>query len=76
MDITYLFLIFIIFLTFGSCTYRPVVMLHGILGDKSDMILPKQWIEKDYPGIYVANIEIGNGFYDRFRMIYLLNLKN
>ena len=66
MTIAYLFIFFIIFCTFCSGTYRPVVMLHGILGDKSDMILPKQWIEKDYPGIYVANIEIGNGFYDRY----------
>lgn len=41
-------------------------MLHGIGSDKNSMVLAKQWIENDFPGIYVANIEIGNGYYDRY----------
>ncbi|MCL4420007.1 hypothetical protein M1146_08065 [Patescibacteria group bacterium] len=48
-----------------SGTYRPVVLLHGILGSKEDMVDVVAWIQKDFPGIHVFNAEVGNGFYDR-----------
>lgn len=49
-----------------NSSYLPVVLVHGIFGSTSDMVDVVQWIEKDYPGIFVYNAEIGNGEWDRY----------
>jgi len=41
--------------------WRPVVLMHGLTDEAKSMENPKKWIQADFPGIYVANIEIGNG---------------
>lgn len=55
-------------LLFLSSAYKPVVVMHGILSYASSMNGVVSWIESDYPGIYVKNIEIGNGWYDSLYM--------
>lgn len=40
---------------------RPVVLLHGLLATSPAMSHAKGWIEADFPGIYVHNVEIGSG---------------
>jgi len=42
--------------------------MHGLGATKNSMSQTHTWIEKDFPGIYVLNIEIGNGRYDSFFM--------
>jgi palmitoyl-protein thioesterase len=42
--------------------------MHGIGSDSNSMSLPVQWITTAFPGIYVKNIEIGNGYWDSFFM--------
>ncbi|GAM21463.1 hypothetical protein SAMD00019534_046380 [Acytostelium subglobosum LB1] len=44
--------------------YRPVVLMHGISQSHTSMEPVKSWIEQALPGIYVVNMEIGNGFFD------------
>jgi len=44
-----------------ASTYRPVVLMHGIYRDAAYMNTTKGWILSDFPGIYVHNMEIGNG---------------
>uniref|UniRef100_A0A6B2LC86 Palmitoyl-protein thioesterase 1 n=1 Tax=Arcella intermedia TaxID=1963864 RepID=A0A6B2LC86_9EUKA len=46
--------------------WRPVVLMHGIGADANSMSLPVAWIKAAFPGIYVKNIEIGNGYWDSF----------
>mmetsp|Transcript_28992 Transcript_28992/g.72875 ORF Transcript_28992/g.72875 Transcript_28992/m.72875 type:complete len:315 (-) Transcript_28992:41-985(-) len=48
-------------LTSPEPEYRPVVLMHGIVGSASTMNTAKGWIERDFPGIYVHNAEIGDG---------------
>jgi len=47
-----------------AAEYRPVVLLHGLLAGSEAMDHIQSWIEQDFPGIYVKNIEIGNGRLD------------
>jgi predicted nicotinamide N-methyase len=35
--------------------------VHGLTANASKMAGAKKWIEDDYPGIYVHNVEIGDG---------------
>jgi len=42
--------------------------MHGIGSDSGSMALPAQWISTVFPGIYVKNVEIGNGYWDSFFM--------
>ncbi|EFA75520.1 palmitoyl-protein thioesterase 3 [Heterostelium album PN500] len=42
--------------------YRPVVLMHGVSSSAKAMAPVKEWIEAACPGIYVVNMEIGNGF--------------
>lgn len=46
--------------------WRPVVLMHGIGASASSMSHVVQWIEQALPGVYVKNIEIGNGNHDSF----------
>jgi len=48
--------------------YRPVVIMHGIGANLSSMDSVIQWIQADYPGIYIKNVEIGNGAPDSWFM--------
>jgi len=52
----------------GGGEWRPVVLMHGILGTAEGMATAQQWIEADFPGIYVHNAEIGDGYYDSMLM--------
>ena len=42
-------------------TQRPVVLMHGLMATAPAMSHAQGWIEADYPGIYVKNVEIGKG---------------
>ena len=44
--------------------YRPVVLMHGVTSDRSSMDTLAGWLADKYPGIYVKNVEIGNGWID------------
>ena len=41
--------------------YNPVVIMHGIGASASSMNSVVSWIGQAFPGIYVKNVEIGNG---------------
>jgi len=41
--------------------WRPVVLMHGLLASNEAMSHAQAWIEQDFPGIYVKNVEVGNG---------------
>ncbi|KAK5582164.1 hypothetical protein RB653_003747 [Dictyostelium firmibasis] len=43
---------------------RPVVLMHGFSTGKESMEPLKSWIEEAIPGIYVLNVEVGNGRFD------------
>jgi hypothetical protein len=48
--------------------YRPVVLMHGLDASASSMSRVKEWVEADYPGIHVKNVEVGNGKLDSWFM--------
>jgi len=48
--------------------WRPVVLMHGLVADKSVLETVQGWIQADFPGIYVNNVEIGNGMFDSLFM--------
>ena len=37
--------------------YRPVVLMHGLLGDAGVMVQTEQWLKDAFPGIYVLNVD-------------------
>jgi len=41
--------------------WRPVVLMHGLLAGAEAMSHAEGWIKADFPGIYVNNVEIGDG---------------
>jgi palmitoyl-protein thioesterase len=41
-------------------TRRPVVLMHGLMATSSAMSHAQGWIEEDFPGIYVKNVEVTN----------------
>jgi len=43
-------------------------MLHGVGSNSGSMSLPGQWISTAFPGIYIKNVEIGDGYWDSFFM--------
>lgn len=45
-------------------SYRPVVLMHGVLSAASNMSDLVDWIHESYPDMYVVAMEIGNGFDD------------
>ena len=49
-------------------TYPPVVLIHGYGNDSSSMNLVEKWIQGSLPGIYVKNLEIGDGWFDSIFM--------
>lgn len=49
-------------------TYRPVVLMHGLDASASAMSRVLQWVEADFPGIHVNNVEVGNGKTDSWFM--------
>ncbi|CAM4808730.1 unnamed protein product [Rotaria magnacalcarata] len=55
--------LFLLFTTtvLSSSTYRPVVLMHGILSGANDMNELAGWIRTSFPDIYVVSIEVGNG---------------
>jgi len=42
--------------------------MHGIVADSSTLDCPVQWIKAAFPGIYVKNVEIGDGIIDSIFM--------
>jgi len=50
----------------GAQNWRPIVLMHGVGADASSMSLPVQWISTAFPGIYIKNVEIGDGYWDSF----------
>lgn len=53
---------------FAQQTYLPVVIVHGLANDSSSMSDVVLWIQNAMPGIYVKNLEIGDGYWDSFFM--------
>jgi len=51
-----------------SQTIRPVVLMHGLLAGSEAMSHAQNWIEQDFPGIYIKNVEIGDGRTDSMFM--------
>jgi len=43
-------------------------MMHGIGAGASSMDNPVKWLSEAYPGIYIKNVEIGDGYWDSFFM--------
>eukprot|EP00700_Malawimonas_jakobiformis_P001862 EC722620.1.p1 GENE.EC722620.1~~EC722620.1.p1 ORF type:complete len:140 (+),score=12.15 EC722620.1:115-534(+) len=59
----------ILLLLFVSATvfaveYNPVVIMHGIGASSSSMDDVVSWIQEALPGVYVKNVEIGDGHHD------------
>jgi len=52
----------------GSRDLRPVVIFHGIAADSDVMDEVLGWIQDALPGIYIKNVEIGDGYLDSFFM--------
>jgi hypothetical protein len=38
-----------------ALTYRPVVLMHGLVSNHTKMARAQAWIEDDFPGIYVSH---------------------
>jgi len=57
-------------LLFVACAQnlRPVVLMHGLLAGSEAMSHAQEWIAQDYPGMYIKNIEIGDGRTDSMFM--------
>jgi len=55
-------------LSFATPNYRPVVLMHGLMAGAEAMSHAQGWIEADFPGIYIHNVEIGDGRNDSLRM--------
>jgi len=49
-------------------SHVPVVLMHGLLSNAADLQQLQQWLEADFPGIYVKNVEIGDGKFDSIFM--------
>lgn len=71
-------LLAIIFITtLAAPDYRPLVLMHGLLAEQEAMSHIQSWVNQEFPGMYVKNIEIGNGrddslFMDLNHQCYLL----
>ena len=55
----------------GHCDLTPIVLLHGVNGSAKSMIPIKENLEKKCSGLYVKNIEIGNGKKDSFKNLWM-----
>ena len=42
-------------------SYRPVVLMHGLLANGAALDTLKGWIEHDFPGIYVTSLSFCDG---------------
>jgi len=42
-------------------TYRPFVAMHGHASNAASMDTINGWVKEDLPGIYIKNVEIGDG---------------
>ncbi len=38
--------------------WRPVVLMHGLLGIPEAMNATQGWIQNDFPGIYILNVQV------------------
>lgn len=47
---------------------RPLVLMHGLLANSEAMSHIAAFAQADFPGIYVKNVEIGDGYYDSLLM--------
>jgi len=57
-------LLVVIFILMGlslAQQYRPLVLMHGLLAGSEAMAHIQGWVTQDFPGMYIKNIEIGNG---------------
>eukprot|EP01121_Diplochlamys_sp_Union-15-3_P016236 TRINITY_DN5489_c0_g1_i1.p1 TRINITY_DN5489_c0_g1~~TRINITY_DN5489_c0_g1_i1.p1 ORF type:complete len:303 (-),score=36.20 TRINITY_DN5489_c0_g1_i1:19-927(-) len=60
-SLTRCFVLFLFVVNIHGAQYRPVVLMHGLLGAAEAMSHAQGWIEADFPGIYTHNAEVGNG---------------
>ncbi|EGG21294.1 palmitoyl-protein thioesterase 3 [Cavenderia fasciculata] len=68
MRFTNILLIIAMVIAAVAAQYKPVVLMHGVNSGAKDMNLVKEWIQQALPGIYVVNVEIGNGKLDSIFM--------
>eukprot|EP01091_Cochliopodium_minus_P011911 TRINITY_DN3497_c0_g1_i3.p1 TRINITY_DN3497_c0_g1~~TRINITY_DN3497_c0_g1_i3.p1 ORF type:complete len:186 (-),score=24.43 TRINITY_DN3497_c0_g1_i3:639-1196(-) len=61
-------IVFSFFIVSFSATIRPIVLMHGITADAASMDTVVSWIKKDYPEVYIHNMEIGDGFWSSIFM--------
>lgn len=56
--------------TVGTCAgaVLPVVLMHGLMSSAEGMSHIEAWLQSDFPGVYVKNVEIGNGKMDSLFM--------
>jgi len=52
----------------SDAAWRPVVLMHGLQASAEAMSHAQGWIESEFPGIYVHNVEIGDGKHDSMFM--------
>jgi len=71
------------FLITAAFGYIPVVLMHGVAQGKEAMSIVEQWLQEAMPGVYVRNMEIGNGLFDSIFMhmdhqiqLYCDNVRN
>jgi len=69
-------ILFLVFKLLFAATWRPVVLMHGLLAGSEAMSHAQAWIEADFKGIYVKNVEIGNGRDDSMFMDINLQVEN
>jgi palmitoyl-protein thioesterase len=48
--------------------YIPVVLMHGVAQGNDAMAIVVDWLQESMPGVYVVNMEIGNGLVDSIFM--------
>lgn len=64
MTLSYVLLFMFLISSVISSSYRPVVLMHGVGANAESMNDVVSWIKEAYPGIYIKNVEIGDGVSD------------
>lgn len=64
MRLTLCFSVLFAAVAVNAARMRPTVLMHGLTASSDKLDGVKGWIEADYPGMYVKNVEIGDGSID------------
>jgi len=58
-------LLFVVGMAVGAqsqSSYTPVVLMHGLMATSEAMSHAADWIQEDFPGIYILNVVIGDDY--------------